>query len=101
MGSFTCRNQARQERSVAVQVKHIGKNKLTFTIIMFCNIRMDTLKDTLVSQMADPDHWITRVGRILLKALLDELSQLWNVLVSDMFIIGPCLALWNQDDLVT
>ena len=80
--------------------KRVGKGKSHFNILKFRTMRRDTPKDIPTHLLEDPDQYITRVGKFLRKTSLDELPQIWNILVGEMSIIGPRPALWNQYDLI-
>ena len=80
--------------------KRVGIHKTHFEIYKFRTMRADTPHDMPTHLLADPDQYITRVGRFLRRTSLDELPQLWNILKGDMAVIGPRPALWNQYDLL-
>ena len=50
--------------------------------------------------LSNSDQYLTPVGSFLRKSSLDELPQLWSILVGDMSFVGPRPALFNQNDLV-
>lgn len=80
--------------------KRVGKGKKHFNILKFRTMKIDTPHDAPTHELSDPKKWITRVGGFLRKTSLDELPQLFNILVGHMSIIGPRPALWNQFDLI-
>ena len=85
---------------VLFKQKRVGKGKSHFYILKFRTMRIDTPKDMPTHLLANPEQYITRVGKFLRKTSLDELPQLLNILKGDMAIIGPRPALWNQFDLI-
>lgn len=81
--------------------KRYGINKSFFNLYKFRTMKMSTPHDTPTHLLKNPDQYITRVGKLLRKTSLDELPQLFNILVGQMSFIGPRPALWNQDDLIS
>lgn len=80
--------------------KRVGKNKKTFKILKFRTMKTSTPHDMPTHMLENPEQYITKIGKFLRKTSLDELPQVSNIFVSQMSIIGPRPALWNQDDLV-
>ena len=85
---------------VLFRQKRVGLGKSHFYILKFRTMRTDTPKDMPTHLLANPDQYITKVGKFLRKTSLDELPQLFNILKGDMAVIGPRPALWNQFDLI-
>ena len=68
----------------------VGLNGQPFTIHKFRSMRSDAeAKTGPVWSAGDRDPRITAVGRFMRKTRLDEIPQLWNVLLGDMSLIGP------------
>ncbi len=85
---------------VLFKQKRVGKNKKHFNILKFRTMYANTPKDVPTHLLKNPNANITKTGRFLRKTSLDELPQLFNILIGQMSIIGPRPALYNQYDLI-
>lgn len=74
--------------SVLFKQKRVGRNGKTFYCYKFRSMRTDAPHECATSQLHNPEQYQTKVGRFLRKTSLDELPQLWCVLVGSMSIIG-------------
>lgn len=84
---------------VLFKQKRIGKNKKTFWLHKFRSMKMNT-PDIPTHLLSNPEQYITKVGHIIRVLSIDELPQIYDILIGKMSIIGPRPALWNQGDLI-
>jgi sugar transferase (PEP-CTERM system associated) len=69
--------------------ERVGQGGRTFRIIKLRTMRPDAESDGTPRWADRNDSRITRVGQLLRNTRIDELPQLWNVLVGDMSFVGP------------
>ncbi len=79
--------------------RRVGRRNAIFPMPKFRTMRLGA-PDVATHLLAEPEAWVTPLGRFLRRTSLDELPQLWSVLTGHMSLVGPRPALFNQDDLV-
>ena len=85
---------------VLFRQKRVGRNGQYFYIYKFRTMRIDTPHDMPTHQLENPESMLSGFQRFERRMSIDELPQLFNILIGDMSIIGPRPALWNQEDLI-
>ena len=69
--------------------ERVGRDGLPFTLLKFRSMRADAEAVSGPVWATEDDPRITRAGRFIRRARLDELPQLLNVLVGQMSLVGP------------
>jgi lipopolysaccharide/colanic/teichoic acid biosynthesis glycosyltransferase len=83
-------------RSPLFMQKRVGRHQRPFVLLKLRTMRVGTA--SVASHLASSSA-ITPLGALLRRTKLDELPQLWNVLLGDMSLVGPRPGLFNQTEL--
>lgn len=77
----------------------VGRGGRHFKMVKFRSMRVDAPHELSTAEVRDPEALITRVGRFIRKYSIDELPQLYNVLIGDMSIVGPRPLILKEKDM--
>ena len=69
--------------------ERVGRAGRVFRALKFRSMIRDAERFSGPVQASEDDPRVTRVGRWLRATAMDELPQLWNILVGDMSFVGP------------
>jgi sugar transferase (PEP-CTERM system associated) len=74
---------------VLLRQERVGVGGRTFRLLKFRSMRDDAEKDGVPQWASSNDSRITRVGRFIRRSRVDELPQIFNVLMGEMSFVGP------------
>ena len=77
--------------------QRVGKNGRLFNILKFRSMKVDKALEASHDFTRDAER-MTPFGKLLRRTKIDELPQLWNVLVGDMSLVGPRPTVKEQTD---
>ena len=77
----------------------VGKKNILFLMPKFRTMRSNT-PQMATHLLKDSQLYITKIGKFLRRTSLDEIPQIFSVLMGQMSFVGPRPALYNQFDLI-
>ena len=85
---------------VIFKQKRYGKNKEPFYIYKFRTMASDAPQNVATKDLNDSKKYITKIGDFLRRTSLDELPQLFNILLGQMTIVGPRPVVLKEENLI-
>ena len=76
------------EGPILFSQERVGQNKIPYDVYKFRSMFTDAEKNGPVWAKTD-DNRVTRVGKYIRKWRIDEIPQLWNVMIGEMSFVGP------------
>ena len=77
----------------------VGRYGRSFSMPKFRTMRIDT-PELSTDLLENPKTYLTPVGGLLRKLSIDEIPQLWSIIVGEMTLVGPRPALHSQETLI-
>ena len=98
---FACLGIFLQDKKSPLYIaKRIGKNNRPFKMIKLRSMIINADKSKVDSTSSN-DPRITKIGKFIRKFKLDELSQLFNVFIGEMSLVGPRPNVKRETDIYT